>query len=48
MNNVLGFIGGSGLYNLEFLDNIKYHNLTSAFGQPSDKIIEGSLDGNPS
>ena len=46
MSNVLGFIGGSGLYNLNFLDNIKYHNLTSSFGLPSDKIIEGSINGN--
>ena len=46
MNNILGFIGGSGLYDLDFLDNIKYHNLNSSFGLPSDKIIEGSVNGN--
>ena len=46
MNNCLGFIGGSGLYDLNFLDNIKYHDLTSSFGTPSDKIIEGSIEGN--
>ena len=46
MNNRLGFIGGSGLYDLNFLDNIKFHNLISSFGKPSDKIIEGSIDGN--
>ena len=46
MNNILGFIGGSGLYDLNFLDNIKYHDLTSSFGYPSDKIIEGSINGN--
>ena len=46
MNNILGFIGGSGLYDLNFLDNVKYHNLTSSFGPPSDKIIEGSINGN--
>ena len=46
MNNCLAFIGGSGLYDLSFLDNIKYHNLTSSFGSPSDKIIEGSINGN--
>ena len=45
MNNSLGFIGGSGLYNLNFLEDIKHHNLTSAFGNPSDKIIEGSIEG---
>ena len=46
MNNYLGFIGGSGLYNLNFLEDIKYHNLTSSFGNPSDTIIEGTIDGN--
>ena len=46
MNNYLGFIGGSGLYDLNFLNNIKYHDLTSSFGDPSDKIIEGSINGN--
>ena len=46
MNNCLGFIGGSGLYDLDFLDNIKYHNLNSSFGDPSDQIIEGSINGN--
>ncbi len=46
MNNCLGFIGGSGLYDLGFLDNVKYHNLTSSFGSPSDNIIEGSINGN--
>ena len=46
MNNCLGFIGGSGLYDLGFLNNIKYHDISSSFGSPSDKIIEGSLNGN--
>ena len=46
MNNRLGFIGGSGLYDLNFLDNIKYHEISSSFGNPSDKIIEGSINGN--
>jgi len=46
MNNCLGFIGGSGLYDLNFLKDVKYHELTSSFGAPSDRIIEGSIDGN--
>jgi 5'-methylthioadenosine phosphorylase len=46
MDNCLGFIGGSGLYDLNFLKNIKYHNLTSSFGKPSSQIIEGSIEGN--
>jgi len=46
MDNRLGFIGGSGLYDLNFLKNIKHHNLTSSFGKPSSQIIEGSIDEN--
>jgi 5'-methylthioadenosine phosphorylase len=46
MNNCLGFIGGSGLYELNFLNDIKYHDLSSSFGAPSDKILEGSINGN--
>ena len=46
MTNTLGFIGGSGLYKLNDLDNVKYHDIKSSFGSPSDKIIEGSIDGN--
>jgi len=46
MNNCLGFIGGSGLYDLDFLTNIKHHDIISSFGLPSDKIIEGSINGN--
>ena len=40
MNNCLGFIGGSGLYDLDFLNDIKYHNKVSSFGNPSSIIIE--------
>ena len=46
MTNYLGFIGGSGLYDLDFLEDIKYHDLRSSMGNPSDKIIEGKIDGN--
>ena len=46
MSNSLGFIGGSGLYELDFLDNKKLLKMTSPWGNPSDKIIKGSLEGN--
>ena len=45
-DNCLGFIGGSGLYNLDFLKNVKYHKINSSFGNPSDQIIEGEIAGN--
>ena len=46
MKNCLCFIGGSGLYDLEFLDNIEYLNLSSSMGKPSDNIIKGTFQGN--
>ena len=46
MNNCLGFIGGSGLYELDFLENRKFLDLNSPWGNPSDNIIEGSINGN--
>ena len=45
MNNCLCFIGGSGLYNLDFLENINSFKKTSSWGDPSDNIIEGYING---
>ena len=44
--NILGFIGGSGIYKLEFLTDIKEHQIKSSFGDPSGPIIEGKIDNN--
>ena len=44
--NKLAFIGGSGIYNLDILTDIKEHDLKSAFGNPSSKIIEGKINEN--
>ena len=44
MTDKLGFIGGSGIYNLEFLTNVKEHKLSSSFGNPSGSIIEGKIN----
>ena len=46
MKNCLGFIGGSGLYELDFLENRKFLDINSPWGSPSDKIIQGSINGN--
>ena len=32
--NKLGFIGGSGIYNLDILTDVKEHDLKSTFGNP--------------
>ena len=44
--NKLAFIGGSGIYNLNILTDVKEHDLKSAFGEPSSKIIEGKINKN--
>lgn len=41
----IGIIGGSGLYNVEGLKNIKEVSVKTPFGNPSDKIITGELKG---
>ncbi len=41
----IGIIGGSGLYSIESLKNVKKISLTTPFGKPSDKFIIGKLEG---
>ena len=41
---VLGFIGGSGLYDIDFLKNKKKLKINSSWGKSSDNIIEGKID----
>ena len=42
---VLAIVGGSGLYNLEGLNLIKEHSITTPFGNPSDTIKEFECNG---
>ena len=46
LKNKLAFIGGSGIYNLDILQDVREHDLDSAFGKPSSKIIEGKINNN--
>jgi 5'-methylthioadenosine phosphorylase len=39
----IGIIGGSGLYEMEGLENIQELKVTTPFGAPSDKLIKGTL-----
>ena len=39
----VGVIGGSGLYQIEGLQHVKELDLSTPFGKPSDKVIQGSL-----
>jgi 5'-methylthioadenosine phosphorylase len=43
----IGVIGGSGLYELEGLQNVREVELATPFGAPSDAYITGVLDGVP-
>jgi 5'-methylthioadenosine phosphorylase len=43
--NVIGVIGGSGLYELEGLDEISHVKMETPFGAPSDEFITGVLEG---
>jgi 5'-methylthioadenosine phosphorylase len=42
---MLGIIGGSGLYKIEGIKNIKQIKVKTPFGKPSDKFIVGNLEG---
>jgi 5'-methylthioadenosine phosphorylase len=42
----IGIIGGSGLYKMEALQNIAEVQVKTPFGDPSDALITGEIDGN--
>jgi 5'-methylthioadenosine phosphorylase len=42
---VLGVIGGSGLYDIDGLVNKEWKAISSPFGKPSDELLFGELDG---
>jgi len=44
---MLGFIGGTGLYDLPGLRNVRYERVPSPFGRPSDDVLLGEPDGQP-
>ena len=41
----IGIIGGSGLYDLDGLENMRRVNLETPFGVPSAQFLTGSLSG---
>ncbi len=41
----IGIIGGSGLYDIEGLRNVKHARVRTPFGWPSDELVLGELDG---
>ncbi|PYC48074.1 S-methyl-5'-thioadenosine phosphorylase [Litorivita pollutaquae] len=42
---VIGVIGGSGLYDIDGLENAQWRQVESPWGAPSDAILTGVLDG---
>ena len=42
---MLGIIGGSGVYNIDGLENTRWVKAESAFGEPSDEVLIGELAG---
>ena len=44
---VVGVIGGSGVYDIPGLADAAWRRVDSPFGEPSDELLFGSLDGQP-
>ena len=42
---LIGVIGGSGVYQLDGLANTRWETVPSSFGEPSDQLLFGELDG---
>ena len=42
---VLGVIGGSGLYEIDGLTQVRWEKIASPWGDPSDELLFGELDG---
>ncbi len=42
---VLGVIGGSGVYDIDGLDNTRWVKVETPFGDPSDELLTGTLNG---
>ncbi|MCL6119612.1 MAG: S-methyl-5'-thioadenosine phosphorylase [Candidatus Acidulodesulfobacterium acidiphilum] len=43
--DILGIIGGSGLYQMEGLTNVREESVDTPFGSPSDKLVFGEIKG---
>jgi 5'-methylthioadenosine phosphorylase len=44
---VVGIVGGSGVYDIEGLRNGRWKRVESPFGEPSDELLFGELEGQP-
>ncbi len=41
----IGILGGSGLYRMERLTDVREQRISTPFGDPSDALVPGRLDG---
>ena len=44
-NTMIAVIGGSGIYDIDGLENAEWTSVDTPWGQPSDHILTGTLDG---
>ena len=44
---LIGIMGGSGLYQMDGLQNMREHVMSTPFGAPSDALVTGNLHGIP-
>jgi 5'-methylthioadenosine phosphorylase len=42
---VLGIVGGSGIYDIEGLEDARWQTVRSPWGEPSDQLLTGTLNG---
>ena len=42
---IIGILGGSGVYNIEGLTHVHWEQVSSSFGEPSDEVLFGELNG---
>jgi 5'-methylthioadenosine phosphorylase len=47
MGGMLGILGGSGVYEVDGLENTHWEKVSSPFGTPSDELLFGELNGQP-
>ncbi len=45
METMIGVIGGSGVYDIDGLENARWQAVESPWGTPSDEVLTGSLNG---
>ena len=44
-NSLIAILGGSGVYDIDGLSNTRWEKVNSSFGEPSDELLFGELNG---